>query len=596
MVQGRRRFGTIASYLVGLVALQLILVLGLVAYAATQDFRKSRVDAINSMTTTAKAASHFLAEDMQSNRDGVTGSKDLFNTIPMPQLCASQQQSESSALDDRWTVTAAHFVKSDGSAACAYKAGQPNVASEQWFKDALASSDLVETPPVVDKITKKLSLIFAMGIPKQHLVIAISADLSTTGKALEAQFGSADHPVEFVVASKDRKIEIASTDGDVGRSLVGTGFSRSLHTSKNTLKDQAGKDRFWSEASVRDFGWRVYAGVRTSDAYAAARQNLKERAALGILFLALVVLAAAMIQRRIARPVQALRTATRRLTKGDFETFVDPTGPVELAELAEGFNVMVGVRADAETKLRKAFASEQHASQELRDVDQMRNAFLMAISHELRTPLTSVVGFATILQADRATMSEDSIGRCIDAVASQSKRLEKLLLDLLDIDRMGRGVLEPRRKDTDVGSLVCEVVERADKYGRIKMDVKSATRANVDPALVERILENLVTNAVKHTPDDSEIWVRAQRTNGHLELAVDDAGGGVPDALKLAVFEPFNQGDQVEHVSGTGVGLALVKQFAKLQGGDAWVEDREGGGASFRVVLPAANDEAQSVS
>jgi signal transduction histidine kinase len=101
------------------------------------------------------------------------------------------------------------------------------------------------------------------------------------------------------------------------------------------------------------------------------------------------------------------------------------------------------------------------------------------------------------------------------------------------------------------------------------------------------MVENLVFNAIKHTPDDSKIWVKARRSNGHLRLTVEDSGNGVPDDLKLAIFEPFKQGDVPSHSPGTGVGLNLVSQFAKLHGGRAWVEDRRGGGASFQIELPA---------
>ncbi len=586
MVQGHRRFGTIGSYLVGLVAFQLVLVLALVAYAARQDFRKSRVDAVASMTTTAKAASHFLAEDMQSNVDSLNSLPDLMKTFTVAQLCESEKQSETTPWDDRWTVTDVHLLKPDGTPICAYESKQRNVAGEGWFKQALHGKDVVEVGPVTDAITGKRALIWALSLPNQHAVVAISARLDTTGKALDTQFGSAAHPVEFVVVSGDRKTEIAGSGAHV-HSITGTGFSKTASSSKNEFVDSKGQGRFWAEASVRNFGWHVYAGIRTSDAYAAARQDAKQRAGLAVLFSVLALLVAGLIHRRIVRPIHSLRKASRSVTEGNFDTSVSPSGPTELVELAQAFNHMVDVRAEAHQALDKAFVAEQRVANELREVDQMRNAFLMAISHELRTPLTSVVGFASMLQTDRETMSEADVARCIEAVASQSKRLERLLLDLLDIDRLGRGVLEPRRAETDVRSLVQTVVDRSGQASRITVQVSGSPRACVDPALSERILENLVTNAIRHTTPDSKIWVRARRRNGHLELVVDDNGKGVPDRSKETVFEPFKQENDGEHVSGTGVGLTLVRQFAKLQGGEAWVQDRRGGGASFRVNLPS---------
>jgi NtrC-family two-component system sensor histidine kinase KinB len=108
----------------------------------------------------------------------------------------------------------------------------------------------------------------------------------------------------------------------------------------------------------------------------------------------------------------------------------------------------------------------------------------------------------------------------------------------------------------------------------------------VDPAQLERIVENLVVNAVKHTEPGTHIWIRAWMSDEGLELSVEDAGAGVPDELKSIVFEPFKQGKK-SSATGTGIGLSLVQEFARLHGGGAWVEDRPGGGATFRVTLPA---------
>jgi len=112
----------------------------------------------------------------------------------------------------------------------------------------------------------------------------------------------------------------------------------------------------------------------------------------------------------------------------------------------------------------------------------------------------------------------------------------------------------------------------------------------VDPAKVERIVENLLANTVRHTPSDARIWVSV--TEAHdppgVDLAVEDDGAGVPEPLRETIFEPFRQGpDAPQHSPGVGVGLTLVRRFAQLHGGRAWVQAREGGGASFHVFLPS---------
>jgi two-component system sensor histidine kinase MtrB len=115
----------------------------------------------------------------------------------------------------------------------------------------------------------------------------------------------------------------------------------------------------------------------------------------------------------------------------------------------------------------------------------------------------------------------------------------------------------------------------------------------VDPAKVERVVENLLTNAGRHTTPDTPVWVRVVRRDEGVLLTVEDAGGGVPRELRAALFEPFRQGPAAAaHAPGVGIGLSLVARFAELHGGRAWVQDRPGGGASFQVLLPDHADPA----
>jgi signal transduction histidine kinase len=193
-------------------------------------------------------------------------------------------------------------------------------------------------------------------------------------------------------------------------------------------------------------------------------------------------------------------------------------------------------------------------------------------------------------------MSQDEIKQSVGAIASQSKRLQRILLDLLDVERLSRGTIEPNIKQVEVRRLLADVVQRSSASDRIKIQVNGPVTSYIDPALTERMVENLVVNAVKHTPPDTRIWVKASRANDRLRITVEDAGPGVPDDLKMTIFEAFKQANVQEHSPGTGVGLSLVAQFVKLHGGRAWVEDRRGGGASFRIEMPADNPEVRTSS
>jgi signal transduction histidine kinase len=245
------------------------------------------------------------------------------------------------------------------------------------------------------------------------------------------------------------------------------------------------------------------------------------------------------------------------------------------------------MRAQAEEAVVDAYDAERAAADRLRELDDLKNAFLMAISHELRTPLTSVVGYAALLEDGITDLSPQEASEFASAIGVSARRLDGLLIDLLDMERCSRGVVEPRYRLTDLRELVRRVLEHTSYDGRVTVHVAKETQAVVDPALLERIVENLVMNAIKHTPPGTAVSIKAERLADALVICVEDEGPGVPDDLKDAIFEPFRHGGVPEHTPGTGVGLALVAQFAKVHGGQAWVEDRVGGGSSFRVSLPA---------
>ena len=143
------------------------------------------------------------------------------------------------------------------------------------------------------------------------------------------------------------------------------------------------------------------------------------------------------------------------------------------------------------------------------------------------------------------------------------------------------------REPTDVLALVEAAVASCPLDGRHVGISGAPLQAEVDAPKLERIVENLVMNAVRHTPAGSAIRVRLDVEEDDLLLVVEDEGPGVADEFKEAVFETFNRGANMLSVTpGTGIGLSLVARFAALHGGHAWVEDAPGGGASFRVRLP----------
>jgi PAS domain S-box-containing protein len=256
--------------------------------------------------------------------------------------------------------------------------------------------------------------------------------------------------------------------------------------------------------------------------------------------------------------------------------------------LIQGVIADITERKLAEEALRDSEQREREAAERLRALDEMKNTFLAAVSHELRSPLTSILGLALTMERARE-MRDDDRDDLLMRLASNARKLDRLLKDLLDIDRLNRGIVEPQYRVTDVGALARRTVENLEALAdrAVIIQVEPIVLA-VDPAKVERIVENLLMNAARHTTMDRRIWLRVEPHDGGVLIAVEDDGFGVPEGLRSAVFEPFRQGPSVSsHSPGTGIGLSLVGRFADLHGGRAWVVDRDGGGASFRVFLPA---------
>ncbi|MGH2711682.1 MAG: ATP-binding protein [Actinomycetota bacterium] len=265
------------------------------------------------------------------------------------------------------------------------------------------------------------------------------------------------------------------------------------------------------------------------------------------------------------------------------------------AQELQGVLYDVTERKEAEDTLQQAYDREVQAAARLRSVDEMKNAFLTAVSHELRTPLASVLGYGITLAQPNVDLPEEERQDMLERLVRNARRLETLLGDLLDMDRMSRGILEPRLHPTDLAELARRVLDNANLRDRAIIEDIEQVVVEVDAPMVERILENLLMNAGKHTPSGSPVRLAIQRVEDGAVIAVDDQGPGVPDPLKESVFLPFERGpESPDHAPGTGIGLSLVARFAELHGGRAWVDDAPGGGASFRVFLPAVHVDQES--
>jgi signal transduction histidine kinase len=234
-------------------------------------------------------------------------------------------------------------------------------------------------------------------------------------------------------------------------------------------------------------------------------------------------------------------------------------------------------------RLLVAAHREREVSLKLREVDRLKTTLMRAASHDLRTPTATILGAAETLR--HLAVDEEEAQALLAAISRGANRLSGLLDDLLDAESLQAGVVELSAEPADVGEVVRDAVASLEvPVGmRVHLDVQPA-RATVDRARVGRVVENLVMNAIRHAPGSGIVWVLVRPHDEGAEIIVEDQGPGIPEADRLTIFAPFRRGDT--EAPGTGLGLAIVEGFVGLHGGRVWVEDRLGGGASFRVILP----------
>jgi signal transduction histidine kinase len=244
---------------------------------------------------------------------------------------------------------------------------------------------------------------------------------------------------------------------------------------------------------------------------------------------------------------------------------------------------------------RRRLVRETELADDLRQQNAVKNTLLHAVSHDLKGPLAGVLGaMQTIRRAEKLHLTDKEMNDLYGVIEQAGAKAARLVEDLLDLDRLDRGQLEPQLEATDVVRIAERLAGELPTLAGHPVRVDGPPiLVDVDATMTERIVENLLNNAARHTSPGTPIHVGVLEQTGGIIVVVEDEGSGVPDELKASIFEPFQQGENAR--GGVGIGLSLVGRFADLHGGSAHVEDRDGGGARFVVVLPGRISDAPAV-
>jgi PAS domain S-box-containing protein len=250
-------------------------------------------------------------------------------------------------------------------------------------------------------------------------------------------------------------------------------------------------------------------------------------------------------------------------------------------------------RKRAEEERRLLLESAQKARTEADTANTIKDEFLAIVSHELRTPLTSILGWSEMLID--GNLDEQASKRALETIVRSARAQRQLIDDLLDISRISTGKLRLDVRPVELAPLIGDIVNSVRPAAEARsIDLPTAIDSvkcpvSGDPARLQQIIWNLLTNAIKFTPKGGRVEVRLERVESHVEITISDTGQGIAPEFLFHVFERFRQSDSstTRRHGGLGLGLAIVRQLVEMHGGVVTIESPgEGAGTTVKVILP----------
>lgn len=275
---------------------------------------------------------------------------------------------------------------------------------------------------------------------------------------------------------------------------------------------------------------------------------------------------------------------------GDLSTSISIAGSDEISSLAEKINSMLAALRESQGKLKEA--------------SEAKSAFLARMSHELRTPLNAIIGFSLVMLDGIAGQINETQKQCLNDILSSGEHLRQLINEVLDLSRIESRKLELKLEDLELAGAIESAVQTMkpllDENGdRLEVELEPGLPpVRADRVRLKQVLLNLLGNARKFAPPEGEIGIEAHSDGSWCLVSVTDNGIGIEEENFEKIFEPFVQVGVLpgKNREGTGLGLALVRQFVEMWGGRIWVESRIGCGSRFTFTLPLAKSGQEAAS
>lgn len=459
-----------------------------------------------------------------------------------------------------------------------------NYADRSHFKALYQTGNPVISSPILGRTTglPLISFLAPVFAGEKELVAIVGGVLDLSSSPLlqtETEAASQPGVVTLVIDPEHRLFVSMSEPINRPKPLPAPGVDALVDAAMANVGVGAAVERdearyLVATQRLSSIGWVVLRAIPYEQAVAPARRTFRQFLLVGILAVLVVAAAGWMVARSLTRPLEAI---TRRIdhmaNTNDVDDDLEEMGNPEVRSLTRAMNRL---------------------AQERRAVDQLKRDFISSVSHELRTPITAIYGGLKLLKSGVKSEQPQESRSLVDMALRNSERLQTLVSDLLDFNRLITGKIDLKLEHCRLQKIIDEAVEDIEPLARehsitCRSQVPDDLWVEVDPLRFRQVLDNLLSNALKHSPVRGIVTVSGLlASRGRVRVTVSDQGDGVSEEFSKRIFQRFAQADQGNRrkSTGTGLGLAISKELIERMQGEVGFYNEQG--AHFWVEVPGA--------